>query len=90
MKFYTTSVPNNLPDWAAVLSTKTDLIEIEIDDNHPGFQSLLEELVTEIEPGTSGVKAVDLCSRLAIEILKACSNQTENHWRLLSSTKAIA
>ncbi|MHC5748661.1 MAG: hypothetical protein ACYTXT_43870, partial [Nostoc sp.] len=37
-------------------------------DEHPNFQSLLEELETEIEPGTIGVKAEDLCSRLGIEM----------------------
>ncbi|MCC5668490.1 hypothetical protein LC653_32745 [Nostoc sp. CHAB 5784] len=44
------------------------MIQIEINDEHPNFQSLLEELETEIEPGTIGVKAEDLCSRLGIEM----------------------
>lgn len=44
------------------------MIEVEINDEHPDFQSLLEELETEIEPGTIGVKAEDLCSRLGIEM----------------------
>ncbi|MCC5669810.1 hypothetical protein LC653_39900 [Nostoc sp. CHAB 5784] len=59
---------STLPDWATVITQSADLIEVEINDEHPNFQSLLEELETEIEPGTFGVKAEDLCSRLGIEM----------------------
>ena len=68
MKLYAKSIPHTLPDWATILTQSGDLIEIEINDEHPNFQSLLEELETEIEPGTFGVKAEDLCSRLGIEM----------------------
>ena len=75
MKLYAKTIPQTLPDWATVVTKSADLIEIEINDEHPNFQSLLEELETEIEPGTFGVKAVrgacrrqDLCSRLGIEM----------------------
>jgi hypothetical protein len=68
MKLYSTTIPQNLPDWATIVTKSADLIEVEIKDTHPDFQSLLQELATEIEPGTIGVKAKDLCSRLAIEI----------------------
>ncbi|MHC5748848.1 MAG: hypothetical protein ACYTXT_44875 [Nostoc sp.] len=75
MKLYAKSISHTLPDWATILTQSGDLIEIEINDEHPNFQSLLEELETEIEPGTFGVKAVrgacrrqDLCSRLGIEM----------------------
>ncbi|MCC5670663.1 hypothetical protein LC653_44615 [Nostoc sp. CHAB 5784] len=67
MKLYAKTIPQTLPDWATVVTKSADLIEIEINDEHPNFQSLLEELATEIEPGTIGVKAEDLCSRLGIE-----------------------
>ncbi|MCC5632909.1 hypothetical protein LC613_35820 [Nostoc sphaeroides CHAB 2801] len=75
MKLYAKTIPQTLPDWATTVTKCADLIEIEINDEHPGFQSLLEELATEIEPGTIDVKAVrgacrrqDLCSRLGIEM----------------------
>jgi hypothetical protein len=68
MKLYAKTIAQTLPDWATVVTKSADLIEIEINDEHPNFQSLLEELETEIEPGTFGVKAEDLCSRLGIEI----------------------
>ena len=68
MKLYAKSIPQTLPDWATIVTQSTDLIEVEINDEHPNFQSLLEELATEIEPGTFGVKAEDLCSRLGIEM----------------------
>ncbi|MHC5932303.1 hypothetical protein [Nostoc sp.] len=78
MKLYAKTIPQTLPDWATTVTQSADLIEIEINDEHPNFQSLLEELETEIEPGTFGVKAVrgacrrqDLCSRLGIEMSKA-------------------
>ena len=66
MKLYAKTIPQTLPDWATVVTQSADLIEVEINDDHPIFQSLLEELETEIEPGTIGVKALDLCSRLGI------------------------
>lgn len=68
MKLYAKSIPQTLPDWATVITKSADLFEVEINDEHPNFQSLLEELETEIEPGTFGVKAEDLCSRLGIEM----------------------
>jgi hypothetical protein len=68
MKLYAKTIPQNLPKWATIITQSADLIEIEINDEHPNFQSLLEELETEIEPGTFGVKAKDLCSRLGIEM----------------------
>ncbi|WP_265277580.1 hypothetical protein [Nostoc sp. KVJ3] len=75
MKLYAKTISATLPDWATVVTKSADLFEIEINDEHPNFQSLLEELETEIEPGTIGVKAVrgacrrqDLCSRLGIEM----------------------
>lgn len=71
MKLYAKSISNTLPDWATVFTQSADLFEVEINDEHPNFQSLLEELETEIEPGTFGVKAEDLCFRLGI----AMSNQ---------------
>jgi hypothetical protein len=52
----------------SIVTKSADLFEIEINDEHPNFQSLLEELETEIEPGIFGVKAEDLCSRLGIEM----------------------
>ncbi|WP_265276697.1 hypothetical protein [Nostoc sp. KVJ3] len=68
MKLYAKTIAQTLPDWATVVTKSADLFEIEINDEHPNFQSLLEELETEIEPGTFGVKAEDLCSRLGIEM----------------------
>ncbi|WP_230967115.1 hypothetical protein [Nostoc commune] len=68
MKLYAKTISATLPNWATVVTKSADLIEIEINDEHPNFQSLLEELATEIEPGTLGVKAEDLCSRLGIEM----------------------
>ena len=68
MKLYAKTIPHTLPDWATIIMQSADLIEIEINDEHPNFQSLLEELETEMEPGTFGVKAEDLCSRLGIEM----------------------
>ncbi|WP_230966782.1 hypothetical protein [Nostoc commune] len=68
MKLYAKTIPQTLPDWATIVTQSADLFEVEINDEHPGFQSLLEELETEIEPGTFGVKAENLCSRLGIEM----------------------
>ena len=68
MKVYAKTIPQTLPNWATTITTCADLIEVEINDGHPDFQSLLEELETEIEPGIMGVKAEDLCSRLGIEM----------------------
>jgi hypothetical protein len=64
MKLYAKTIPQTLPYWATIVTQSAGLFEIEINDEHPSFQSLLEELTTEIEPGTIGVKARDLCSRL--------------------------
>jgi hypothetical protein len=69
MKLYATSIPVTLPDWATVISNDTGLIEVEINYESPSFHSLIEELATEIEPGTIGVKAGDLCQRLSIEMV---------------------
>jgi len=71
MKLYTKNIPETLPNWATVVSQSSSLVEIEIFDEHPDFQSLLEELATEVEPGTIGVKAEDLCLTLGIEMLDA-------------------
>ncbi|MEH1825512.1 MAG: hypothetical protein V7L22_09100 [Nostoc sp.] len=68
MKLYAKTIAQTLPDWATVVTKSADLFEVEINDEHPDFQSLLEELETEIEPGTFGVKSEDLCSRLGIEM----------------------
>jgi hypothetical protein len=68
MKLYAKTIPQTLPDWATIVTKSADLFEVEINDSQPGFQSLLEELETEIEPGTFGIKAEDLCSRLSIEM----------------------
>ena len=69
MKLYTTSISNTLPDWATVISNNAGLIEVEINDESPGFHSIIEELSTEIQPGVVGVKAGDLCKRLSIEMI---------------------
>ncbi|MCC5632539.1 hypothetical protein LC613_33555 [Nostoc sphaeroides CHAB 2801] len=71
MKLYATSISKTLPDWATVVSNKAGLIEVEINDESPGFHSIIEELSTEIEPGVIGVKAGDLCQRLSIEMIDA-------------------
>jgi hypothetical protein len=68
MKLYAKTIPQILPDWATTVTKSGGLFEVQINDGHPNFQSLLEELETEIEPGTFGVKAEDLCSRLGIEM----------------------
>ncbi|MCC5633382.1 hypothetical protein LC613_38590 [Nostoc sphaeroides CHAB 2801] len=68
MKLYAKTIPQTLPAWATTVTKSADLFEVEINDEHPGFQSLLEELETEIEPGTFGVKAEHLCSRLGTEM----------------------
>ncbi|WP_242055140.1 hypothetical protein [Nostoc flagelliforme] len=75
MKLYAKTIPQTLPDWATVVTKSADLFEIELNDEHPNFQSLLEELETEIEPGTFGVKAEDLCSWLGIQISSPSLNQ---------------
>ncbi|QFS52053.1 hypothetical protein [Nostoc sphaeroides] len=68
MKLYAKTIPQTLPDWATVVTNSADLFEVEINDEHPDFQCLLEELATEIEPGTFGVKAEDLCSRPGFDL----------------------
>jgi hypothetical protein len=70
MKLYAKNISQTLPHWATVVTKCADLFEVEINDEHPDFQSLLEELATEIEPGIIGVKAEDLCSQLGIEMSK--------------------
>ncbi|MCC5653040.1 hypothetical protein LC609_25210 [Nostoc sp. XA013] len=69
MKLYATSIPQFLPSWATVVSNNAGLIEVEINDEDPGFHSIIEELSTEIEPGVIGVKASDLCQILSIEMV---------------------
>jgi hypothetical protein len=76
MKLYATSIPVTLPDWATVISNNAGLIEVEINDESPGFHSIIEELTTEIQPGVIGVKAGDLCLILSIEMV---DNNEENH-----------
>ncbi|MCC5619534.1 hypothetical protein LC605_31695 [Nostoc sp. CHAB 5836] len=68
MKLYAKTIPQTLPYWATIVTQSAGLFEIEINDEHPSFQSLLQELETEIEPGTIGVKARDFCSRLGFEM----------------------
>ncbi|MCC5654505.1 hypothetical protein LC609_32945 [Nostoc sp. XA013] len=69
MKFYATSIPQSLPIWATVISSNAGFIEVEINDEGPGFHSIIEELSAEIQPGVVGVKASDLCQRLSIEMV---------------------
>jgi hypothetical protein len=69
MKFYATSIPQALPSWATVISNNAGLIEVEVNDEDPGFHSIIEELSTEIQPGIVGVKASDLCKRLSFEMV---------------------
>ncbi|MBD2452445.1 hypothetical protein H6G76_36195 [Nostoc sp. FACHB-152] len=64
MKFYLTNVSPNLPPWATLTSQTPNLVELEINDNHPDFQSLLNGLASEIQPGIVGVKSADLCEAL--------------------------
>ncbi|MCC5619724.1 hypothetical protein LC605_32850, partial [Nostoc sp. CHAB 5836] len=68
MKLYAKTIPQTLPYWATIVTQSAGLFEIEINDEHPSFQSLLKELTTEIEPATIGVKARDFCSRLGFEM----------------------
>ncbi|MCC5633312.1 hypothetical protein LC613_38205 [Nostoc sphaeroides CHAB 2801] len=75
MKLYVKTIAQSLPNWATVVTKSADLFEVEINDEHPGFQSLLEELETEIEPGIMGVKAENLCSRLGIEMSNSSLQQ---------------
>ncbi|MFN6497947.1 MAG: hypothetical protein RMX65_013185 [Nostoc sp. DedQUE01] len=83
MKLYTKTIPQILPDWATIVTQNADVIEIEINDEHPNFQSLLEELATEIEPGTIGVKVEDLCLRLGIEM------SSPNLYQLLEQAQTL-
>ncbi|MBD2471421.1 hypothetical protein [Nostoc sp. FACHB-145] len=64
MKLYLTNISLNLPPWATITSRTPDLIELEINDNHPDYQSLLNGLASEIQPGVVGVKSADLCLAL--------------------------
>ncbi len=64
MKLYLTSASPNLPPWATITSQTPNLIELEINDSHPNFQSLVNGLTSEIQPGVVGVKATDLCEAL--------------------------
>jgi hypothetical protein len=69
MKLYATSIPQVLPSWATIISNNAGLIEVEINDEDPGFHSIIEELSTEIQPGVIGVKASDLCLMFSIEMV---------------------
>lgn len=64
MKLYLTNVSPNLPAWATITSKTLNLIELEINDNHPDYQSLVNGLTSEIQPGVVGVKSADLCEAL--------------------------
>lgn len=64
MKLYLTNVSPNLPPWATITSQTPDLVELEINDNHPDFQSLINGLASEIQPGVVGVKSADFCGAL--------------------------
>ncbi|QFS52689.1 hypothetical protein [Nostoc sphaeroides] len=70
MKLYATNIPQTLPIWATVISNNSGLIEVEINDEDPGFHSIIEELATEIQPGIIGVKASDLCLMFSIEMVE--------------------
>ncbi|WP_375493894.1 hypothetical protein [uncultured Nostoc sp.] len=63
MKLYAISILQPLPIWASIVSNKAGLIELEINDENPGFHSIIEKLSTEIEPVIIGVKASDLCTK---------------------------
>ncbi|MFN6455755.1 MAG: hypothetical protein RM022_026645 [Nostoc sp. EfeVER01] len=76
MKLYATSIPQTLPSWATVISNDAGLMEIQINDEDPGFHSIIEKLSTEIEPGIVGVKASDLSQILSIKMV---DNNEENH-----------
>ena len=69
MKLYATSIPQALPSWATIISNNAGLIEVEINDESPGFHSIIEELSPEIEAGIIGVKASDLCKILGIQMV---------------------
>jgi hypothetical protein len=69
MKLYAISILQPLPIWASLVSNKAGLIEVEINDEDPGFHSIIEKLSTEIELVIIGVKASDLCTRLSIEMI---------------------
>ena len=69
MKLYATSIPQPLPSWATIVSNKSGLIEVKINEQDPGFHSIIEELSTEIQPGIIGVKAGYLCQILSIEMI---------------------
>ncbi|MHC5761399.1 hypothetical protein [Nostoc sp.] len=69
MKLYATTIPQTLPSWTNIISNDAGLIELEINDEDPGFHSIIEELSTEIEPGIVGIKASDLCQILSIEMV---------------------
>ncbi|MFW9262006.1 hypothetical protein [Nostoc sp. CALU 546] len=84
MKLYVTSIPQALPSWATLVSNKAGLIEVEINDEDPGFHSTIEELSTEIEAGIVGVKAGYLCQILSIEMVDTSEeNHLENEIKLL-------
>lgn len=59
------------PSWATVISNNAGFMEIEINDEDPGFHSIIEELTIEIETGIVGIKASDLCQSLGIEMVDA-------------------
>ncbi|MBW4566029.1 MAG: hypothetical protein KME32_34120 [Mojavia pulchra JT2-VF2] len=59
---YTTRFSQPLPDWAIIISQTSDLVELEIDDNHSDFQLFFDGLASEIQPGVIGVKSAVLRS----------------------------
>ncbi|MBU7587448.1 MAG: hypothetical protein KAF91_32240 [Nostoc sp. TH1S01] len=70
MKLYLTHVSPNLPPWAIITSQFPNLVELEINDNHPDYQSLFNGLASEIQPGVVGVKSADLC----LALVKGCGD----------------
>ncbi|MBD2458761.1 hypothetical protein H6G80_32465 [Nostoc sp. FACHB-87] len=64
MKFYLKDVSPNLPPWATITSQTPNLVELEINEYHPDYQSLINGLAREIQAGVVGVKSADLCGAL--------------------------
>lgn len=69
MKLYATSISPALPTWANIISNESGLIEVEINDESPGFHSIIEELSAEFQSVTIGVKTNDLCKRIGIQMV---------------------
>ena len=78
MKFYAASIPQSLPSWTTVISNQAGLIEVEINDQDPGFHSIIEELSTEIQPGIIGEKLAIYVQDSALKwliVMKKIDNQ---------------